>query len=108
MVDAMVAVAIISLLIGICIGSANIIQKYTRTTTETNDARVLLTALLETSPRVPGVYRGQNAGMRYDVQVAAETVSEFHVCRIDAAVHSAKTNKVYRLTGMRWCAGGTV
>jgi hypothetical protein len=103
MVDALVGVTIIALMIAVCLGTVKIARHFSQTAADMRDATVLLSTLMETTPRIVGVHDGKSGGMTYHVQVDDEVSDGFHLCLIKASVRPRPAGRVYRLNGARWC-----
>jgi hypothetical protein len=98
MVDALVAVVIVSLMIAACLVSLNLSHRLSAEARQTRQARLVLTALLEVAPHVPGQYNGTRDGLPYRVTVTAD--GDSNLCRIEAETVG---RRVYRLRASRWC-----
>lgn len=98
MVDALVAVVIVSLMIAACVLSLNLSHRLAAQTRQARQARLLLTALLETVPHAPGAYSGTRGGLSYQVTIRVD--GDSGLCRVDAETTGAR---VFRMTATRWC-----
>ncbi len=105
MVDALTGVVIISLMVGVCLATVKIARGLSETSYDTRASQALMQSLMEATPRVPGHYKGLSGGMSYDVQVTEVKVGNASLCQILAAVKAPNRHRVYKLSGMRWCAG---
>ena len=103
LVDALTALVVLSLVLTVCIVTVRISLTASRTTSDAREAHVLLSSLLETTPRQTGVYQGVSGVFSYRTRVADEVVNNVHLCRIDATVQAKRRTRVYRLSGTRWC-----
>ncbi len=102
MVDALVAVVIISLMIAMCTGAIQIAAHAWRHAREMRQARVTLAALIATTPRAAGEYAGARDGFRYVVTVEEEKTPISRFCMLHAKVTGARS---YHLDAARWCDG---
>ncbi|HTN41927.1 MAG TPA: hypothetical protein VLZ84_12290 [Asticcacaulis sp.] len=103
MVDALTGVTIIALMIAVCLATVKIARHFSQTATDMSDATVLLSTLMETTPRMAGVHDGKSGGMAYHVEVDDEANDGSHLCLIKASVRPRPESRVYRLNGARWC-----
>jgi hypothetical protein len=103
MVDALAGVTIIALMIAVCLSTVKIARHFSQTAADMADANILLSTLMETTPRWAGVHDGKSGGIAYHVQVDDEANDGFHLCLIKASVRPREGGRVYRLSGARWC-----
>ncbi len=101
MVDALVAVVIVSLMLSIALMTHRIGMAQSRTGQTMAQASVTLDRLMETTPRSEGLYRGQMDGFSYLVTVREDRVDDMSLCRLKAEVR--RENASYVLSGTRWC-----
>jgi adenosylmethionine-8-amino-7-oxononanoate aminotransferase len=101
MVDALVAVVIASLMAAICLTSLQISRRADTAAQADRKARLLLQALMETTPRTPGVYSGKTDGMTYAVTVTEQRTDSTRLCAVRA--EAGQKGRVWRLEGTRWC-----
>lgn len=104
LVDTLTAVTVISLMLAVCLVTVKVAGASARGAQTSTQASVLLKSLMETTPRLPGVYQGIQGDLAYQVTVTATELNNVHLCRLDAAVTPRKKGRVYHLTGTRWCA----
>ena len=102
MIDALVAVIIISLMIAMCTGAIQISAHAWRHARETRQARVTLAALVASTPRTAGQYSGARDGFRYTVSVEEQKTPLSRVCTLHAKVTGIRS---YELDAARWCDG---
>ncbi len=103
LVDTLTAIAVISLVLAVCLVTVKIAGASARNAQSATQARVLLTSLMETTPRLQGLYHGVQGDMSYQVNVTETEFNDVHLCRLDAAVTPRKKGRVYHLSGTRWC-----
>jgi len=101
MVDALVAVVIVSMMAAICLTSLQISRRATTAAQADRQARLLLQTLMETTPRTPGVYSGKAGGLSYAVTVAEQKTDRMRLCALRAEANQKGRN--WRLEGTRWC-----
>lgn len=104
LVDTLTAVTVISLMLAVCLVTVKVAGASARGAQTSTQASVLLKSLMETTPRLPGLYQGVQGEMAYQVTVTATDLNDVHLCRLDAAVTPRKKGRVYHLSGTRWCA----
>jgi|SRR6185312_7468580 len=102
MIDALVAVVIISLMIAMCTGAIQISAHAWRHARETRQARVTLAALVASTPRIAGQYSGVRDGFRYKVSVEEQKTALSRFCTLRAQVTGIRS---YQLDVVRWCGG---
>jgi hypothetical protein len=102
MVDALVAVVIISLMVAMCTGAIQIAAHAWRHARETRQAGITLAALIDSTPRVSGTYTGTRDGFRYKVAVEEQKTSLSRYCLLHAEVAA---DRRYGLDAARWCRG---
>jgi len=100
MVDALVAVVIISLMIAMCTTAIGIAAHAWRHARETRQAEATLSALIDSTPRVAGNYAGIRDGFRYKVAVEEQKTLLSRYCLLHAEVMAGR---VYQLDAARWC-----
>ena len=100
MVDALVAVVIISLMIAMCTTAIQIAAHAGRHARETRQAGATLAAVIDTTPRIAGTYSGTRDGFRYKVEVEEQKTSISRYCLLHAQVSATRS---YRLDAARWC-----
>lgn len=105
LIDTLTAVTVISLVLAVCLVTVKVAGASARSAQTATDARVLLTSLMETTPRTPGIYRGVRGDMTYQVNVTESKFNDVPLCRLNAAVMPRKKGRTYHLAGTRWCAG---
>lgn len=103
LVDALTALVVLSLVLTVCIVTVRISLTASRSTSEAREAHVLLSSLLETTPRQSGIYQGTSGVFSYRTRVADSEINNVHLCHIDATVQAKKRTRAYRLSGTRWC-----
>ena len=101
MVDALVAVVVVSMMAAVCLASLQMSRRAMVAAATERKARLVLQMLMDTTPHRVGVYTGARDGLRFSVDVRAQTVGQVVLCQIGAEVHQAK--RVWRLEGTRWC-----
>lgn len=104
MVDALVAVVIVSLMAAICLTSLQISRRAATAAQVDRQARLLLQMLMETTPRTPGVYSGKAGSMTYAVAVTEQKTDNMRMCAVRA--EAGQKGRVWRLDGTRWCGRG--
>ena len=104
LVDTLTAVTVISLVVAVCLVTVNVSGANARNAQTVTQARLLLTSLMETTPRSLGVYHGIQGDMSYEVNVTEAALNDVHLCLLDAAVTPRKKGRIYHLSGTRWCA----
>lgn|GEM_PF-4690739 len=104
LVDTLTAVTVISLVLAICLVTVKAAGASAHSAQTVTEARLLLTSLMETTPRTPGVYQGVRGDMSYQVTVTDSKLNDVRLCRLEAAVRPHKKSRTYRLAGTRWCA----
>jgi len=104
LVDTLTAVTVISLVLAVCLVTVKVAGASARNAQTSTEARLLLTSLMGTTPRLPGVYHGIQGDMAYQVNVTETELNDVRLCRLDAAVTPRKKGRIYHLTGTRWCA----
>ena len=100
MVDALVAVVIISLMIAMCTTAIGIAAHAWRHARETRQAQITLAALIAITPRTAGKYSGTRDGFRYTVDVAEQKTQLSRYCTLHAQVSASRS---YGLDAARWC-----
>ncbi len=100
MVDALVAVVIISLMIAMCTTAIGIAAHSWRHARETRQAQVTLAALIDSTPRVAGNYTGTRDGFRFKVAVEEQKTLLSRYCLLHAQVTAGRS---YQLDAARWC-----
>jgi len=100
MVDALVAVVIISLMIAMCTTAIEIAGHAWRHARETRQAQVTLATLIDSTPRVAGNYAGSRDGFHYKVAVEEQKTPISRYCLVHAEVMASRD---YRLDAARWC-----
>ncbi len=100
MVDALVAVVIISLMIAMCMSAIHIAGHAWRHSKQTRQAEATLAYLIESTPRRPGQYVGTRDGFAYKVSVEEQKTPISRYCVVQAVVTSGRS---YSLDAARWC-----
>ncbi len=100
MVDALVAVVIISLMIAMCMSAINIASQAWRNSRQMRQAEATLAYLIDSTPRRPGQYAGTRDGFRYKVAVEEQKTLISRDCRMHAVITSGRS---YSLDAARWC-----
>jgi hypothetical protein len=101
MVDALIAVVIVSLMVAICLASLQISRRAATAAQAERKARLTLQTIMESTPRTPGTYSGKANGMTYSVTVAEQKTDGARMCALHAEVRWA--GRIRRLGGVRWC-----
>lgn len=104
MVDALVGTVIIALMITVCLATLKISRTLSQTAADAKGAQAVLTAVMETTPRVTGDYSGRSGEFSYRVQVKKQTFNTITFCQLNASAVRGDGHHTYRLTGTRWCA----
>ena len=104
LVDTLVAVVVISLVLSVCLITVRIASATARNAQDATEARMLLSGLMESTPRTSGIYSGTTGTMAYSVAVTEIELNSVRLCRLDASVRPKSKHRAYRLTGTRWCA----
>ncbi len=102
MVDALVAVVIISLMIAMCTTAMGLAGRAGRHARETRQAQATLAALVATTPRIAGRYAGVRDGFHYAVTVEEQKTTLSRFCVLHARVTGTRA---YQLDAARWCNG---
>ncbi|EGF92855.1 hypothetical protein ABI_12930 [Asticcacaulis biprosthecium C19] len=103
MVDALVAVVIVSLMIAICLGTLKITRGLSRSALDNREAAVALAAAVEAVPRAVGHYHGSLGQFVYEAKVEEDKVQGLRLCRIEASLRTRPKGRVHRLSATRWC-----
>ena len=101
MVDALVAVVIVSMMAAICLTSLQISRRTAIDAQTERKARLVLQTILETTARTPGIYSGKSDGMPYSVTVTERKTDGGCMCVLSAEVRQG--GRIWRLEGTRWC-----
>ena len=101
MVDALIAVVIISLMAAICLTTLQISRRAATAAKADRQARLLVQTLMETTPRTPGVYTGKAGGITYAVTVTEHKTDSMRLCAVRA--EAGQKGRNWRLEGTRWC-----
>lgn len=104
LVDTLVAVVVISLVLSVCLITVRIASATARNAQDATEARMLLSGLMESTPRTAGIHNGVSGSMSYSVAVTEIELNSARLCRLDASVTPKAKHRVYRLEGTRWCA----
>ena len=88
----------------VCLVTVKVAGASARGAQTSTQASVLLKGLMETTPRLPGVYQGIQGDLAYQVIVTESQLNDVRLCRLDAAVTPRKKGRIYHLSGTRWCA----
>ncbi len=100
MVDALVAVVIISLMIAMCTTAIHIASHAWRNSRQTRQAQATLAGLIDSTPRTVGLYTGVKDGFRYKVAVAEQKTQVSRYCTLHAEIVAGRT---FSLDAARWC-----
>ncbi len=100
MIDALVAVVIISLMIAMCSTTIHIAVHAWRNSRQTRQAQATLAALIDSTPRTAGQYTGVRDGFRYKVEVGEQKTLFSRYCTLHAEVMVGRT---FSLDAARWC-----
>lgn len=101
MVDALIAVVIVSLMAAICLTTLQLSRRAATGAQADRAARLLLQTLMETTPRTPGVHSGKSGGMTYTVTVTEQKTRGMRLCAMRA--EAVQKGRAWRLEGTRWC-----
>ena len=101
MVDALVAVIIVSLMAAVCVATLQISRRAMTRAKQDRVARLTLQTLMEATPHRPGSHNGSLNGLRYAVVVSETKTAGARLCQLHVDVTGAK--RTYRLDGTRWC-----
>lgn len=101
MVDALIAVVIVSLMAAICVTTLQISRRSENGVTSDRKARLLLQTLVETTPRLPGLYSGKSGGLPYTVMVSEQKTDGARLCVLRAEAGGGV--RIRRLEATRWC-----
>ena len=101
MVDALIAVVIVSLMAAICVTTLQISRRSEKGVTADGKARLLLQTLVETTPRLPGIYSGKSGGLPYSVTVSEQKTDGVRLCVLRAEAGAGARRR--HLEATRWC-----
>lgn len=101
MVDALIAMVIVSLTVAMCLATLKISRRASFAAQTDQKARLLLQTLIETTPRTPGVYSGKRDGMIYAVTVTEQKARGVRQCALRA--EASQKGRAWQLEGTRWC-----
>jgi hypothetical protein len=104
LVDTLTAVMVISLVLTVCLMTVRIAGSSIQSARTAGQARVLLSSLMESTPRVSGAYQGVSGNLIYRVNVTDTELNNVHLCQLAAEVRQKPKGRIYRLSGTRWCA----
>jgi hypothetical protein len=106
MVDALVAVIIVSLMVALCLASLRISRHASAAARAERNARLALQTLVEVTPRTPGIYTGKAGTMPYSVTVTQQKTEGIRLCVLHAQI--GQDSRIWRLEATRWCARETL
>jgi hypothetical protein len=104
LVDTLTAVMVISLVLTVCLLTVRTAGSSIQSARTAGQARVLLSSLMESTPRVSGAYQGISGNLIYRVNVTDTELNNVHLCQFEAEVRQKSKGRIYRLSGTRWCA----